>query len=338
MLSSESSASSTPVSQPALPTHNRAFAEDVWRGLTAQPRRLSPMYLYDDLGSCLFDSICRLPWYRVTRAEKGLLERYAGAMTEALRGPLRLIELGPGNGEKIEYLVRALSRGGRPFGVDLVDISPAALEQAKQRFQDLRELDIELHACTYEEGLTRATEADVPGERRVVLLLGSNIGNFSPIEADAFLAGIRARLRPGDALLLGVDLVKNERELVTAYDDPLGVTAAFNKNLLTRLNRELGADFDLGGWQHRAVWKELHGRIEMHLVSRHRQTVRLEAVESELAFEEGEFIWTESSYKFHPDAFADRVARKGFRLRDRWIDREAGFMNILFTVPPVSIV
>ena len=165
----------------------------------------------------------------------------------------------------------------------------------------------------------------------LVLFLGSNIGNFDPPAAREFLAEIRRSLRPGDWLLLGADLVKPERELLLAYDDPLGVTAAFNKNLLARMNTELLADFDLGAFAHRAVWNAMERRVEMHLVSRRAQTVRIPRAGCEVAFAEGEPIWTESSYKYDADEIAEVVGAAGFGCHARWIEPEARFALTLFT-------
>ena len=164
----------------------------------------------------------------------------------------------------------------------------------------------------------------------LVLLLGSNIGNFDTPAAAAFLACIRSALAPGDLLLLGADLVKPEAELQLAYDDPLGVTAAFNLNLLVRINRELGGNFDLAGFSHRALWNSEYSRIEMHLVSRRDQQARIPAADLQVAFKRGEWIWTESSYKYTDDQIVDMGADAGFATRDQWVDESARFALTLF--------
>ena len=222
------------------------FAADVARDLALAPKQLQSKYLYDALGSSLFEAICRLPWYRITRAETDLLARHAGSVVAALGdGDGTIVELGCGSGEKIVLLAEALERRGASAHVHLIDISSQALEQSEQRLNRLRHVSVVGHWSTYEEGLRTAVAARHPESTILVLLLGSNIGNFDPPAAAQFLDRIRATLAQGDLLLLGADLVKPERDLLLAYDDPLGVTAAFNKNLLERINHELGGEFDL---------------------------------------------------------------------------------------------
>jgi uncharacterized SAM-dependent methyltransferase len=186
------------------------------------------------------------------------------------------------------------------------------------------------HRATYEEGLRRAAAERGSAATMLVLFLGSNIGNFDPPAAHDFLTEIRRALRPGDALLLGADLVKPVGDLLAAYDDPLGVTAAFNKNLLLRINRELVADFDLSGFDHRAVWNEPRSRIEMHLLSRRSQSVTISRAGCAVAFARDEFIWTESSYKYRPEEIVERGEKAGFRSRQQWIDNDARFALTLF--------
>ena len=166
----------------------------------------------------------------------------------------------------------------------------------------------------------------------LVLFLGSNIGNFDPPGADAFLRGIRAALVPGEAFLIGADLVKDEPDLLAAYDDPLGVTAAFNRNLLLRINLELGGDIDLDGFAHQAIWNAEHSRVEMHLVSRKNQRITIPAAAFDFTIAEGESIWTESSYKYQPAGIVGALQRAGFRLADQWVDDEAGFALTLAEV------
>ncbi len=195
----------------------------------------------------------------------------------------------------------------------LIDISSQALEQTEQRLTRLH-FSVVGHQSTYEDGLRSAVTSRSGDGRLLVLLLGSNIGNFDPPAAAAFLARIRALLAPGDQLLLGADLAKPEPDLLLAYDDPLGVTAAFNKNLLVRINHELGADFDLTTFEHRAIWNREDQRIEMHLVSTVRQQVRVPAAELFVNFEAGELIWTESSYKYEPEQVVASGANAGFQV------------------------
>jgi dimethylhistidine N-methyltransferase len=302
------------------------FAADVERDLALAPKQLQSKYLYDALGSSLFEAICRLPWYRITRSETDLLARHAGSVVAALgEGEGTIVELGCGSGEKIVLLAEALERRGASAHVHLIDISSQALEQSEQRLNRLRHVSVVGHWSTYEEGLRAAVAARHPDSTILVLLLGSNIGNFDPPAAAQFLDRIRATLAQGDLLLLGADLVKPERDLLLAYDDPLGVTAAFNKNLLERINHELGGEFDLAAFDHQAVWNGDERRIEMHLVSRTNQRVRVTGSGTTVTFKCGERIWTESSYKYEPDGIVEMGAEAGFAARDQWVDREAGF-------------
>jgi dimethylhistidine N-methyltransferase len=303
-----------------------SFAADVERDLALDPKQLQSKYLYDPLGSSLFDAICRLPWYRITRSETELLARNADAIVGALgEGGGTIVELGCGSGEKIMLLAEALERVNGHARVHLIDISSQALEQTEQRLNRFWHVSVVGHWSTYEEGLKTAVAQRRDDSTMLVLLLGSNIGNFDPPAAAEFLDRIRATLAPGDLLLLGADLVKPERELLQAYDDPLGVTAAFNKNLLVRINRELGGEFDLATFEHRAVWNESARRIEMHLVSRIDQSVRISRGGPIVSFRSGERIWTESSYKYEPDGIVETCAEAGFAARDQWIDGQAGF-------------
>src|SRR5687767_13624376 len=255
-----------------------AFAADVVRDLQRTPKQLQARYLYDALGSSLFDAICRLPWYRITRAEARLLRRYAREMTAAVPGwddDPTLVELGCGNGEKIELVIAALPES--PLNVHLIDISADALRATGARLARFPHVSVRAHEAPYETGLERLRPLLGDRTGTLVMFLGSNIGNFDRPGAEWLLESIRQSLGTGAALLLGADLVKPEPELILAYDDPLGVTAAFNKNLLVRINRELGGDFDLDAFAHRAIWNGDERRIEMHLVSLKPQDVRLSA-------------------------------------------------------------
>ena len=305
------------------------FVADVRRDLQLTPKQLQSKYLYDPLGSSLFEAICRLPWYRITRSESALLRRHADAIVGHLRHGT-IVELGCGNGDKLILLAEALQARGGWARVHLIDISSQALEQTERRLNRFEHFSVLGHQSTYEEGLRAAALQRTDDSPVMVLFLGSNIGNFDPPAADRFLRRIREALRPGDVLLLGADLVKPERELVVAYDDPLGVTAAFNKNLLVRVNEELGGNFDLDAFAHRAVWNRDAQRVEMHLVSRTTQRVMIDAAELTVGFEPGEYIWTESSYKYDPDQVVEMGARLGFDLRRQWIDRAAHFALTLF--------
>jgi dimethylhistidine N-methyltransferase len=284
-------------------------------GLT--PRQLPSRYLYDALGSALFEAICRLPWYDITRVEQELLATHGGAILSRVDGLSTIVELGPGSGEKLATLIA--SRRTSALTVHLVDMSASALEGARRILSGDPELVIHTHEATYEAGLVAATRVATARGRTLALFLGSNIGNFDPPGSDEFLRRIRGALQPGDCLLLGADLVKPEHELLLAYDDPLGVTAAFNRNLLVRINHELGANFAVEAFTHRAVWNAGMSRVEMHLVSEERQRVTVPAAGFEVAFEPGETIWTESSYKYRPEDIGAMLDRAGFRAVDQWI-------------------
>lgn len=307
----------------------QGLAEDLRRDFALTPKQIQSKYLYDALGSCLFEAISRLPWYRITRAEGRLLSRWAAQVVAPLSDPLTLVELGCGSGEKIATLAEALRVRRRPVSVHLIDISPTALEQSERTLARFEHVSVLGHRATYEDGLRRA--ASQRGRGTVfVLFLGSNIGNFDPPASQEFLSEIRRSLRPGDALLLGADLVKPESELLLAYDDPLGVTAAFNKNLLVRINNELLADFDLEAFSHRAVWNQAESRVEMRLVSRRAQVVTVPRAGCTVRFEPGEFIWTESSYKYDPEQVLALGAEAGFRALEQWIEPDARFALTLY--------
>lgn len=301
------------------------FAADVGHYLTLQPYQLPSRYLYDELGSALFEAICCLPWYPITRAEARLLDIHG---SEILRraGPMStIVELGSGSGHKLRTLLTAAPAESAIRDIHLVDLSPAALALATRTLASFERLRVTTHAAPYEAGLHAAAQRFAPGGPVLVLFLGSNIGNFDPPACLALLRDIRRELRPGDALLLGADLVKPQQQLQLAYDDPLGVTAAFNRNLLVRVNRELGADFQIEQFAHRAVWSGAASRVEMHLVALADQQIRVPAAGLRFSMKEGEAIWTESSYKFRADEIADRLGVCGFRPMQQWIDEPAQF-------------
>ena len=302
------------------------FAHDVHYYLTLLPRQLPSRYLYDALGSALFDAICRMPWYGVTRAELRLLEAHGRRILELARPFASIVELGPGSGEKLVRLIEAAPAGRDRLHVYLVDVSPSALALATRTLRGLdEELRIIGHEAPYETGLREVMRQARSAGRTLVLFLGSNICNFDRPAAEAFLRGVRAALSPGDVLLMGADLVKPEADLLLAYDDPLGITAAFNRNLLYRINRELGGDFNVPRFAHRAVWNARESRVEMHLVALGRQRVRVPAAGIDIRVGAGETIWTESSYKFHPDDIGERLRQTGFSVERQWIDRSDGF-------------
>lgn len=301
------------------------FAADVRHYLSLRPRQLPSRYLYDALGSALFDAICVLPWYPVTRAEMRLLDAHGHEVLSGADAPAEVVELGAGNGTKLAALLAAGRLTTAAPTVHLVDVSAAALATATRAITAATPAARVLtHELSYEDGLDELR--DRPGRgRTLVVFLGSNIGNFDPPGAHGFLRHMRATLSPGDALLLGVDLVKPEAELRRAYDDPLGVTAAFNRNLLVRLNRELGATIDLAAFRHEARWNAAASRIEMHLVSTRPQHVSIPGAAFTMTLAAGETIWTESSYKYTVPAVDALLTACGFHVRQQWIDTPGRF-------------
>ena len=292
------------------------FAADVHRFLQMQPRQLPSHYLYDALGSALFDAICELPWYGITRAESRLLCRHRNDIFALVPDLTRIAELGPGDGRKLRMLVEATSR---PMSVHLIDVSAAALARATQSLAEAAHISVVAHEASFEQGLEEIAHLPIDGAT-LVLLLGSNIGNFDLQSSHLLLRRIHDALGPGGMFLIGTDLVKPETDLLRAYDDPLGVSAAFNLNVLLRINRELGGNFDLRAFQHRAVWNPRLSRMEMYLVSTRPQTVRIDSIDLEIELAEGESIWTESSYKDTAHGWTRRLEQAGFETVAQWID------------------
>lgn len=312
-----------------------AFADDVRAGLTSSPKSLPPKYLYDPLGSVLFEAITLLPEYHLTRAETEILEAHAPAIAAALPAPVRLVELGSGNDRKARLLIEALLARQERLLYAPIDISESALAASAARLLETYEgLSIVALAGEYAPGLqavARDPELRRDGHRStLVAFLGSTLGNLEPADRLSLLRTIRAALAPGDALLVGVDLVKPARVLVPAYDDPLGVTAAFDLNLLARINRELGGTFDLAAFRHRAVYDEGLRRVEMHLVSRRQQTVWIRDLDLAVPFDRGETIHTESSYRFDEAEMGDLARAAGFQVLGSYRDGEARFATFLF--------
>lgn len=289
--------------------------DDVLAGLAAQPKWLPCKYFYDRRGSELFERICELEEYYPTRTELGIMETSVREMAEALGPGVALVEYGSGSSTKTRILLEALDD---PVAYVPVDISRDPLVDSANSL-DRRHPDLEvLPVCAdFTEAIT-LPEPRRRARRRVVYFPGSTIGNFDPVEVVAFLSRIRSLVGPGGGLLIGVDLRKDAAILEAAYDDREGVTAAFNKNLLVRLNRELGADFELDHFEHRAVVNEELGRVEMHLVSTVVQTAAVGA--ESFRFEAGESIHTENSHKFTLEGFAGLAEQAGLAVRRVWTD------------------
>lgn len=307
-----------------------SFAIDVAEGLLRPgQKKIPPRYFYDDLGSSLFEAITCLPEYALTRTDTGLLKRYAGNIARAAKAA-NITELGSGNGAKARFVLEALARKRSRPAYYPVDVSESALASCRHLLATVA--DVQPVRADWIDGLEFVVSRRDPGEALLVLFLGSSIGNLDRGEIPVFLRHIRSLLQAGDTLLVGADLVKDVETMLLAYDDPAGVTAAFNLNLLGRINRELGAEFDLRSFAHEVRWNADERRIEMHLLSQQNQKVYVRALEAEIAFRAGETIWTESSHKFTANEL-NRFAREaGFAPFEMWIDRDWPFAEALWRV------
>jgi dimethylhistidine N-methyltransferase len=313
------------------------FARAVREGLSKPGQRELPsIYLYDEVGTALFEAITLLPEYGLTRADERLLRLYAPAILEHLPPPVVVAELGSGSGTKTRWLLEALSRR-EPVVYYPIDISPSALIKCEQALSGLGAVSIVGLEKSYLDGLSEVASRRRRGETLFVLFLGSTVGNFDRPAADRFLCEIRRCLLPGDALLLGTDLVKSLSEMRLAYDDPAGVTAAFNLNLLARINRELGGDFDLRHFAHEARYVEGERRIEMYLRSKKTQAVTVRAAEFSCTLHEGETIWTEACHKFRIEEIPGMAQRTGFSCEAQWVDGEWPFAENLWLAAPGAI-
>ncbi len=307
------------------------FAIDVRSGLTRDGQKEIPSkYFYDEVGSALFEVITVLPEYGLFRADERLLHENAQTIAAMLPpGRVVVAELGSGSGKKTPWMLEALARR-QPTVYHPIEISPKALEQCATQMGQLHNVEVKPVQQTYLEGLLSVTAARRPGERMLVLFLGSTIGNFSRCAAENFLTEVRQTLTAGDALLLSADLEKPASKLLPAYDDPLGVTASFNLNLLARINRELQADFDLFAFRHLARYDATERRVEMHLVSTRSQIVAIPRAQCSVSFAEGETIWTESSQKYRRSELLEIGRHSGFRPLRQWLDGEWAFAQTLF--------
>jgi dimethylhistidine N-methyltransferase len=311
----------------------REFAVAVAAGLGKPGQRELPsMYLYDEVGTALFEAITLLPEYGLTRAEERLLRRHAADMLDHLPPPVAVVELGSGCGRKTRWILEALA-DREPIAYFPIDISATALVKCHQELGSLSAISMVGLEKSYLEGLREVAARRSTDQTLLVLFLGSTIGNFDPPAADAFLREIRRYLKPGDALLVGTDLEKPVEAMLLAYDDPTGVTAAFNLNLLARINRELDGNFSLRDFEHHIRYRGRDRRIEMHLRSKRRQTVSIEAAEFSCDLRKGETIWTEACHKFRVEAIPGLARRAGFHCEAQWIDREGMFAeNLLIAV------
>ncbi len=303
------------------------FAREAKAGLTRPDQKTLPCrYYYDEIGSALFEAITCLPEYGLTRSDARIIEKNAAEIASMIPPGAIVAELGSGSGTKTRKLLEALGRAA----YFPIDVSPAALSACARELAPVADvLPIEASSL---EGLRSAASRRYPGQSVLVLFLGSTIGNFDPEEAREFLYGIGCELTSGDALLLGTDLVKPIAQLLEAYDDPTGVTAAFNLNLLGRMNRELDADFDLRRFEHVVRYNAPAQRVEMHLLSLANQCVRVRKADLIVRVSAGETIHTESSHKFRFEQIADLARSGGFRVAGQWTDDEWGFAETLMVI------
>jgi L-histidine Nalpha-methyltransferase len=306
-----------------------SFAEEVRAGLTKPGQKELPSkYLYDTVGSALFETISVLPEYGLTRADEQLLRRHAEEIADCLSTPIIVAELGCGSGKKTRWILEALSRR-QPTQYHPIEISPAALAMCRRELGNIDSVCIVGLEREYLDGLREVADRRETGNQLLVLFLGSTIGNFESPADVRFLYRIRSFLQRGDALLLGTDLLKPIPELVAAYDDPLGVTAAFNLNLLARINRELQGDFNLRHFEHCALFNPRTQSVELHLRSTRMQTVTLAKIALSIRFLEGETIWTESSHKYTRREIFALARHSGFRCAKQWIGLEWQFAENL---------
>jgi dimethylhistidine N-methyltransferase len=317
------------VTQPFKAAPGYAFAADVRTGLSKSPQKeLLSKYLYDDVGSALFEVIGLLPEYGLTRADERLLRRHAIEIVSHLPLPVIVAELGSGSGKKTRAILEALCRRqNTPYFP--IEISRKALAMVQRELGDIDSISIVGFEREYLDGLKEVAARRKPAEHLFVLFLGSTIGNFDPPAGKLFLKKVRGVLRPGDSLLLGADLEKPVPQLLAAYDDSLGVTAAFNLNLLARINRELNADFDLRYFQHLATFNPETCSVEMHIRSKRRQQVAVLEADFSVSFERDETIWTESCHKYSLAELLALARETGFRSQAQWIDREWPFAESL---------
>ena len=309
---------------PGHPISLTEFEADVRAGLTrAGQKELYSKYFYDDLGTALFEAITLLPEYGLTRADLRLLDEHARELPERCGNLSTVVELGSGSGEKARRILPHLVKA-RPITYCPIDLSAAALSRCQRDLDDIPHLKMVPIEASYIDGLASASKLRKPATSMLVLFLGSSIGNFNPPVAETFLRAVRESLKASDVFLLGTDLVKGLEQMLPAYDDLLGLTAAFNLNLLVRINRDLGATFDLKQFKHEARYNEAEQRIEMHLRSTAAQTVSINR-NFTVSLEKGETIWTESSYKFRPEEIRSMSGRVGFTCEAQWVDGEWPF-------------
>jgi L-histidine N-alpha-methyltransferase len=305
------------------------FAGDVRAGLLRPGQKELPSkYLYDEVGSALFEVISVLPEYGLTRADERLLRRHARDVVSRIKAPVLVAEMGSGNGKKTRWILEALTQRQRTTYCP-IEISPSALARCETELGQIECVSIVGFERPYLDGLLAAASGRREDEHLLVLFLGSTIGNFDRDAGERFLTEVRRILYSGDALLLGTDLEKPLPQLLAAYNDPLGVTAAFNLNLLARINRELAANFDFAAFRHEARYSPSERRVEMHLRSMRGQTVTIAQAKCSVSFAKDETIWTESSHKYRAEEIPAMARSTGYRCDSQWMDSEWPFAESL---------
>jgi len=305
------------------------FAQEIRQGLCKPQKELPSKYLYDEIGSLLFDAISLLPEYGLTRAEERLLRLHAPEIVAQLPPPVIVAELGSGTGKKTRWILEALAKR-QPVYYFPIEISPTALALCEQHLRDLESISIVGFEREYLDGLVEVAAQRKPGQHLMVLFLGSTIGNFDRSAGREFLSRVRQILQAGDSLLLGADLEKSIPELLEAYDDALGITAAFNLNLLSRINQELEGDFILPEFQHVARYDVKERRVEMHLRAGSDQNVKIGKLDLSITIEQGETIWTESSHRYTLEELVNMAEATSFRAQAQWVDSKWAFADNLW--------
>lgn len=302
--------------------NDSAFADDVIAGLKSKPKTLSPKYFYDDKGSELFEKICETPEYYVTRTEASILKAHAAEIAASNNGKNLIIELGSGSSVKTRYILNAFIKNDSPVSYVPIDVSEILIQSGNALLKDFEGLYVNGIIGEYEQALDIVSE--VYSQPKLLVFLGSSIGNFDLRHAEDFLKKISANMNAGDSLLIGFDLVKDERILNAAYNDTEGVTAEFNLNLLNRINKEFGSPIDINNFEHTAFFNPAKSRMEMHLISKCDQTFSLNG-SGEISFRKNETIHTENSYKFTDEMIKDLAAAAGLSITNSWKDKNGYF-------------
>lgn len=297
---------------------SNSFSEDIRCGLKHVPKVLHPKYFYDNIGSELFEKICDTPEYYVTRTESSILDKYSDEMALMNKGKKVIVELGSGSSVKTRYILSSFIKSEGCITYLPIDVSEIMVQSSKELLSEFEGLNIRGINGEYEEGIEIINE--LTSEPKIIIFLGSSIGNFTPVEAKRLLSSISNTMSGDDSFLMGFDMVKDENVLNSAYDDSAGITAEFNLNILQRINTELGGTFDLSKFSHKAFFNKAMSRIEMHLVSGSNQTVYIDKLNEYVEFRKGETIHTENSYKFTDEMINDLAGSAGLKVNKTWKD------------------